>query len=113
LAKTEPISRLLLFYGSLAEPGRLARLLDLPKEPTLSKATVNGAVITTRGVYMALVDGPVTAVVGGWAYHVMNAEHEDELLRYETDAYEVVRCRIHMDGSGQTTHGLTFRFVGW
>lgn len=37
-------------------------------------------------------------------------EHEDVLRKYETDAYEVVRCLIKIDGT--TVHGCTFRFVG-
>jgi hypothetical protein len=40
----------------------------------------------------------------------MSEEHEDALRRYETCAYEVVRCLIEMDG--MRVKGCTFRFVG-
>lgn len=36
---------------------------------------------------------------------------EDEALkRYETEAYEVVKCGVKVDG--RTVHGCTCRFVG-
>jgi hypothetical protein len=101
------------FYGTLGKPARLARLLDLPEEPVLNRANVNGGVIKVwAGKYNALVDGPTTGCVEGWAYEVKNKEHEDALLHYETDVYEVVRCKIDICGVEQLVDGLTFRFIG-
>lgn len=98
------------FYGTLAEPERLVRILQLEKEPHLEEAFVSGGSLDTwAGKYKALVDAERHARVDGWAYAVQSQEHEDALRYYETDKYEVVRCTIY------TTHGpqagLTFRFL--
>lgn len=63
-----------------------------------------------EGKYKALVDGPETSSMKGSAYLVMSEEHEDALRKYETEAYEVVRCVIEMNST--TVEGCTFRFVG-
>ena len=63
-----------------------------------------------EGKYKALVDGPEMSRIKGSAYQVMSEEHEDALRKYESEAYEVVRCIIEMNGT--TVEGCTFRFVG-
>lgn len=40
----------------------------------------------------------------------MSKEQEDALRAYETEKYEVVRCRIEMEG-GEVVMGCTFRFA--
>ena len=62
------------------------------------------------GKYNALVDGPETKYVRGSAYLVRSEEHEDRLRKYETEAYEVVRCLIEIDDT--IVQGCTFRFIG-
>jgi hypothetical protein len=62
------------------------------------------------GKYNALVNGLETSCIRGSAYQVMSEEHEDALRKYETSAYEVVRCVIEMKEA--TVEGCTFRFVG-
>ncbi|KFZ11824.1 hypothetical protein V501_04565 [Pseudogymnoascus sp. VKM F-4519 (FW-2642)] len=52
-----------------------------------------------NGKYKALVNGSERSCVEGSAYQVMSEEHEDALRKYETDAYEVVRCLIKIDGT--------------
>jgi hypothetical protein len=104
---------LYFFYGTLADPEFLARKLDLPDCPILEPATISGGTLRIwGGKYKALVDGPTTATVSGWAYEVACKDHEDQLRFYETDQYEVVRCDIRMQSTGETVKGLTFRFTG-
>lgn len=99
------------FYGTLADPVTLSRQLPLQERPNLRPATIRGGVLKTwAGKYKALVDGPANALVEGSAYCVLNKEHENALRSYETDNYEVVRCRI-LFGDGEV-QGCTFRFVG-
>ena len=100
------------FYGTLADPAILARTLSLPEAeiPLLVPASISGGQIKTwNGKYNALVDGRSGDHVRGSAYQVTSKEREDDLRLYETDKYEVVRCRVRM--AGGTVQGLTFRFV--
>jgi hypothetical protein len=100
------------FYGTLADPEFLARKHDLPDCPILEPATISGGTLRIwGGKYKALVDGPTTATVSGWAYEVASQHHEDQLRFYETDQYEVVRCNIRMQSSGESVQGVTFRFI--
>jgi hypothetical protein len=98
------------FYGTLADPDRLIRLLNLNNTPTLCPAAVRRCKTKNWGPYFALVDGTEKDCIQGWVYVVQNAEHEDELRRYESSNYEVVRCEI--DTGGKAVPGLTFRFCG-
>jgi hypothetical protein len=80
--------------------------------PVLREATTRGGKMKTwgQGKYNALVDGAETKCIKGAAYQVESEWHEDALRKYETSAYEVVRCSIEMDDG--TVEGCTFRFVG-
>lgn len=78
------------FYGTLADPNVLTRLLSLEDPPHLEDAKVFGGVIKHAGAYRALMNGPETAEVHGFAYRVESEEHEEALRSYETSAYEVV-----------------------
>lgn len=102
------------FYGTLAEPDRLVRLLELPDDdalPVLRPARVAGGVVKSwQGKYRALVDGPMDARVRGHAFLVADREQEDRLRVYETRSYEVVRCGIKMLETAGCVRGLTFRF---
>ena len=101
------------FYGTLADPIVLTRLLSLSEaeSPTLIPASISGGLIKSwAGKYKALVDGASTDYVHGSAYEVTSREQEDALLTYETENYEVARCGITM--ASETVQGLTFRFVG-
>ena len=101
------------FYGTLADPAVLTHLLSLPETepPVLIPASISGGSIKSwKGRYKALVDGASTDYVYGSAYVVTSREHEDALLTYETEKYEVVRCCIRM--RNEMVQGLTFRFVG-
>jgi len=102
------------FYGTLDDVSKLRSLLPLPASeiPILYDATVAGGKMGKwgKGKYNALVDGPETSCIKGSAYQILSEDEEDALRRYETSAYEVVRCLIEMDGS--LVEGCTFRFVG-
>lgn len=101
------------FYGTLADPVLLTRLLSLSEteHPTLVTASITGGLIKTwQAKYNALVDGASTDHVLGSAYEVTSREREEALLFYETEKYEVVRCCITM--ANNTVQGLTFRFIG-
>lgn len=90
------------FYGTLAGVPKLRSVLSLPggEVPILHEESVKGGTMATwgKGKYNALVDGQLTDCVKGLAYRVMSEEHEDSLRKYETSAYEVVRCLIEMSG---------------
>ncbi|KAL8983040.1 MAG: hypothetical protein Q9205_002609 [Flavoplaca limonia] len=100
-----------LFYGTLMDPETVQKCISLPSTPQLVPASTKGGILRTWGrKYKALVDGPADARVDGFAYKVETAEHEEYLRFRETEAYEVVRCRIIL-GGGEEVRGLTFRFV--
>jgi len=104
------------FYGTLADPFVLSRLLGQDKI-AYRQATMTGdfRLTTWGGKYMALVDTPrpvKESVVRGWAFLVKDGAQEDALCCYETDKYEVVRCEMEMLDSGEMVRGLTFRFRG-
>ncbi|RMD40106.1 hypothetical protein DV735_g5027, partial [Chaetothyriales sp. CBS 134920] len=99
------------FYGTLADPAVLKHQLALTIEPCLVPAVVEGGCVRTwAGKYKALVDAPRDCCVDGRAFLVESREQEDALRFYETDRYEVVRCRIV--ASNHVFSGLTFRFNG-
>jgi Gamma-glutamyl cyclotransferase, AIG2-like len=104
------------FYGSLADPDVLSRLLSLSEQPELRPASVTGGILKTWAAkYKAIVDAPASAsrCVHGHAYQVLIREHEEALQYYETEKYEVVRCLIKLrDKTEEVVNGLTFRFVG-
>ncbi|KAH9895469.1 hypothetical protein F4778DRAFT_273656 [Xylariomycetidae sp. FL2044] len=96
------------FYGTLADPAVLRRLLGV--EPVYREASVQGGILTTwGGKYKALIDRPRGGVVHGSAFLVEDSEQEEILCCYETAKYEVVRCEIEM--GDEKVRGLTFRFV--
>ena len=96
------------FYGTLAEPDRLGRLLQAREDPNLVGAYLpRGKIKTWAGKYKALVNGEER--VEGSAFLVKSREQEEALQYYETDNYEVVRCQIRI--GGRAVDGLTFRFV--
>ncbi|EJT82595.1 hypothetical protein GGTG_02568 [Gaeumannomyces tritici R3-111a-1] len=98
-----------LFYGTLATPDVLARVLHLE--------------LGDGGIYKALVQAEMhDAKVGGSAYMVESREEEDALRAYETDKYLVARSAIRLVGKGfsgdngsasaPVVPGLTFLFRG-
>lgn len=103
------------FYGTLADPAVLRRLFLLDNEaenPRYRPAMVRGGALTTWGEkYMALVDADEGSIVKGSAFLVCTREHEDALRCFETDKYEVVRCKIEMLDDGTVVKGLVFRFI--
>lgn len=99
------------FYGILADPTVLTRVLGLASNPEYIPARVTGGLVKTwAGKYRALVDGPSDAVIQGRAFLVENQEWETSLRCFETDEYEVVRCNIDMGDI--VVRGLTFRYTG-
>jgi hypothetical protein len=100
------------FYGTLADPGRLQRLFDVPlsRLSPLHPATLSdGRIVTWAGKYRALVDAP-GAKEDGFAYAVTSADQEEALRVYEGDHYEVVAAKMVL--SGREIAGRTFRFAG-
>lgn len=112
LASPESISVWYFFYGTLADPATLSRVLGYVHDShCYKKASVRGGRLTTwGGKYKALVDEPTGGFVYGWAYLVKNAADEQALRVYDTANYEVVRCLIRFE-DGPDIYGLTFRFV--
>jgi hypothetical protein len=102
------------FYGTLADPDALSRLLSLSEKPEMRPASITGGVLRTwAGPYKAVVDAPASTsgCVNGCAYQIVSREHEEALQYYETEMYEVVRCLIALKDTAEIIKGLTFRFV--
>ncbi|TVY79739.1 hypothetical protein Focb16_v009726 [Fusarium oxysporum f. sp. cubense] len=99
------------FYGTLADPSVLAKLLGSDFQAEYYAAKIRGGALKTWGRYNALVDDPSrTNLAHGKAVLVQTREEEERLRAYETHVYEVVRCSIEM-GSEEPANGLTFRFI--
>ncbi|RSM12568.1 hypothetical protein CEP52_002358 [Fusarium oligoseptatum] len=98
------------FYGTLAESETLSDLLGI--DPVYRDAKIPSGVLGSWGSYKALVNDPSGRnTVYGKAFLVTSEEDEEALRLYETEAYEMVRCRIEMD-DGEVVDGLTFRWAG-
>lgn len=99
------------FYGTLDDPDVLKHQLSLTTGPSFLPATVYGGQVRTwAGKYNALVDASPCSRVLGSAFLVESRQQEDALRFYQTDKYEVVRCRLHTPKG--ILDGLTFRFDG-
>jgi hypothetical protein len=102
------------FYGTLTDPGRLRKVLELRRDPRLVPAILLDGAIRRFGGYRALVDSPGSSDVVGWAHLLGCAEDEVELRLYESVYYEVVKCRMVLGGEGDASRevmGLAFRFA--
>ncbi|PSN68250.1 hypothetical protein BS50DRAFT_491469 [Corynespora cassiicola Philippines] len=111
LPKQDQYPVLYFFYGTLAEPSRLVELLVLNEAPALHASQIRRGKIEMWGKYRALVDGGENDVVPGSAYLVQSKQHEEALMFFEGENYEVVRCNIELE-DGRVVKGLTFRFCG-
>jgi hypothetical protein len=99
------------FYGTLGDDQILRKALGHSdvEELDLKEAWIQGGKLKRWGTYKALVDGIEIDVVRGKAYLVKSEEEEDKLLFYETEAYDVARCRILFSNGEQSTAGCAFR----
>ena len=104
------------FYGNLAIPSILSQRLSIPeKEIGLYPAGITGGIMSDwGGKYRALLDGDVTSAttVDGSGFLVESREVEDVLRTYETDRYEVVRCKMALIEEAQEIAACTFKFLG-
>lgn len=99
------------FYGTLLDKAILVRLFGSDFHAPYHMAKIRGGIVKTMGKYNALVDDESgTNVVHGKAMRVQTREHEERLRAYETNVYEVVRCKIEV-GPNEFIKGLTFRFI--
>lgn len=97
-------------YGTLAQTEVLSDLLGI--DPVYHDAKISRGVLGSWGNYKALLDDPSQRnTVHGKAFLVTCKEDEEALCLYETEAYEIVRCRIEIDEGG-FIDGLTFRWRG-
>ncbi|KAH9871747.1 hypothetical protein J1614_006003 [Plenodomus biglobosus] len=100
------------FYGTLADPARLARLFGVAASQLagLQRAVLlDGRVRVWAGRYKAVVD-EVRGRVEGLAYVVASEDEADALRVYEGDNYEVVAAKLAI--GGKEVVGRTFRFAG-
>jgi hypothetical protein len=103
------IPKFYFFYGSLMDPGQLARVLELRECPVTHPATIAGYSCKLWGPYPALIDGPPDAIVQGVAFEVKSQQVAKRLAEYETDAYEEQDCIIQFE-NGETVSGVTFKW---
>ena len=105
------------FYGTLKESERLSQILEKEvKHTSLRPAQIVGYTCEMWGVYKALVDGPMGAIVEGVAYEVQSKEDDTRLAAYETNAYETASCMIDLKNdkgfTTKTIYGRTFKYAG-
>ncbi|CAD0086763.1 unnamed protein product [Aureobasidium vineae] len=111
---TQQYPILYFFYGTLAQPEVLKRVLESEHEPnpsSLQPAHVLGGKITNLGQYRALVNSSSDSRVSGHAFMVQSENQERALRLHETKLYEVVRCDIWLSGRSVPVKGLTFRLA--
>ncbi|KAI4715706.1 hypothetical protein E4T48_08118 [Aureobasidium sp. EXF-10727] len=104
---------LYFFYGTLAQPEILKRVLESEHEPdssSLQPAHVLGGKITNLGQYRALVNSSCSRV-DGHAFMIQSEDQERALRLYETKMYEIVRCDIWLSERSMPVKGLTFRLA--
>lgn len=103
------------FYGVLADPEdnyhilRQVLGLSLEDKMELRDAWIRGGKVKRWGEYKALVDSGDMDVVKGKAYLVKTRWEEEDLMLYETSAYDVVRCKIFFKGMTKEADGCVFR----
>ncbi|KAL8798863.1 MAG: hypothetical protein Q9182_006319 [Xanthomendoza sp. 2 TL-2023] len=92
------------FYGALMDSETLQGCLGIPDLPRMTPASIHGGTLRTWGrKSKALVDGPAEAQVNGYAFCIQSAEQEEYLRFRETEAYEIVRCRIVLGRESEIT----------
>lgn len=103
------------FYGTLAQPDVLNRVLGRPSDSSVlyKAARIYGGRLTKwANKYLGIVDSAAIDAVDGYAYLVESQNDEEALRIYETSKYEVVRCTIKFKEDGSVVPGLTFRIMG-
>jgi gamma-glutamylcyclotransferase (GGCT)/AIG2-like uncharacterized protein YtfP len=103
--------QLYFFYGTLADPATLAKVLNLPSQPVLRPAKVTGYRCMLWGPYPALIDDRFGGTVHGVVYEVQSPEKRKLLESYETDRYENAACQIVLEDDTNVV-GRTFRWDG-
>jgi len=87
------------FYGTLADPHTLAKVLETDDIPLLKAASVYGYKLGEMGSYKVLEeveDGEEVEVVGS-AFLVANEEDATKLAIYETGAYALMDVSIQLE----------------
>ena len=104
------------FYGTLANPSTLSQRVGIPEEDLeLYPASITGGIMSDwGGKYRTLLDGDINSAttVDGFGFLVESFEMEDTLRRYETDRYEVVRCKMALIEEAEEIAACKFRFLG-
>jgi len=86
------------FYGTLADPEVLAKVLETDDVPPLEPAIVQGYKLGEMGSYKVLEEVEDSeSEVAGWAFRVANEEDATKLAIYETSAYASVDVSIQLE----------------
>lgn len=109
---THPVNY--FFYGTLAQPEVLKRILELPQEPAYRPAHIIGYSLSSWGQYRTLINGEPGEQVHGTVFKVASEEDDAKLTYYETKAYKTAWCRLHYDDGKQPdeAYGTTFMYAG-
>jgi len=101
------------FYGSLMDSEVLGHILNLPEEPKVEPATINGFRIKMWGIYPSLIpDSEHTGgLVSGTTWKVETAEQLRNLSKYETSVYRHYPVKIHRK-DGSILDGRVFCWAG-
>ena len=86
------------FYGTLADPEVLAKVLETDDVPPPEPAIVQGYKLGEMGSYKVLEEVEDSeSEVAGWAFRVANEEDATKLAIYETSAYASVDVSIQLE----------------
>ncbi|KAI9702194.1 MAG: hypothetical protein M1820_006276 [Bogoriella megaspora] len=97
------------FYGTLADPKRLAQVAELDKEPTMAKAKVMRSCLKRFGHYPVLCIG--SQIVHGVVWFAPTSEIVERLREYESDAYREYPKFVKME-NGDEILAMTFIWNG-
>ncbi len=88
----------MFFYGSLMDPHLLQTILNLPETPVMRSASVTGFTMKMWGMYPTLVQRDCGRKIHGQIWEVKTHMHFLKLFKYETWAYQPVKCRAEVAG---------------
>jgi len=106
--------KLYFFYGTLMDPGHLARVLQLgdTESPVTRPASITGYSCKMSGSYPSIVDGPSPeSIVHGVALEVTSLLVVRKIAEYQSFSYVKHDCIIRFE-DGESLSGVTFKWRG-
>lgn len=99
-------------YGPLADPDELRVILNLECMPSYRPASVLGARLLSENAITDACSFKDEFRVQGKAFHAINEAQEESLRFSVTEKFEVMRCRMVFEDSGDEINALVFGYAG-